>query len=177
MATTIIKSSDTDDQAKVRNGRLLVSDDGSSANASVGPNGDPAPTSATEIAGIDPNGDLRPVSVDINGFVNVQGVSTITGPVETTEAGLDSFQTSQYAVNMTVVQLTPTPLAGRSSISLRIEADPNVAVYIGASNTVTIGTGYPLYDGDTLQMDLTDQKTIFAISNGTGSIVAALEIA
>lgn len=182
MATTRIKNGyqgGTDDQLKVNpDGSINVNTSGGSGgNASVGVTGTTAPTSATEIAGIDPNGDLRPVSVDINGFINVQGVSTITGPVTTVEGGLDSFQTSQYTIGASAIQLTPIPLPDRSSISLRVKADAGIAIYIGPSASVTVNNGYPLYDGDTLQMDLTPSNTIYAISTIPGQIVAILEIA
>lgn len=49
---------------------------GSGSNASVGQNGTTAPTSSTEIAGINPSGNLQPVSVDASGNVNVNTVSS-----------------------------------------------------------------------------------------------------
>lgn len=148
---------------------------GGGSNASVGPTGIIAPTSATEIGGIDPSGNLKGISVDANGFVNVQGVSTITGPVQT--AGLNSFQTSQYTIGTSVIQITPIPLSNRSSVSFRVEAAPNVPIYIGNDNTVSTTTGYPLYDGDTLSMDLTPSDTIYAVSTAPGQVLAVLELA
>lgn len=69
MATTIIKSTSSDNQAIVTSdGRLLVSGDGSTgSNASVGTTGATAPTQATEIAGVDPSGNLKAVAVDSAG--------------------------------------------------------------------------------------------------------------
>lgn len=182
MATTSIKNGfhgGTDDQ-------LLVNPDGSinvnttgggGSNASVGPTGVTAPTSGTEIAGIDPSGNLHAVSVDSNGFINVNGTSVVTGTVTTDQAGLDAFQTSQYTVGVVAVQLAPTPLVNRSSISITISADPNIAVYIGNSNAVTTSNGYPLYDGSTLQLDLTPTGSVWAICTTPGQIAAVLEIA
>lgn len=183
MATTQIKNGfqgGTDDQLLVNpDGSINVNSTGGGGggNASVGPTGTTAPTSGTEIAGIDPSGNLHPVSVDANGFVNVNGVSTIAGPVTTEQAGLNSFQTSQYAIGVTAVQLAPTPLPNRSSISITIEADPNVAVFIGNSSAVTISNGYPLYDGSTLQLDLTPTGSVWAICSIAGQTAAILEIA
>lgn len=160
--------------------KLKVNADGSinttggGGNASVGPNGDPIPGSTTQVGGQDPDGNLRPISVDDNGFVNVQGVSTVSGTVQ--QAGLNSFQTSQYTVGTTPVQITPTALPNRSSISLRVEADTNVPVYIGNSNSVSTTNGYPLYDGDTLAMDLTPDDTIWAVSTAPNQNIAALEL-
>lgn len=100
----------------------------------------------------------------------------ITGNVTTREAGLSSFSTSQYTVGTSVQKLTPTPLVGRSSISLRVTADTGEAVFIGNSNTTTIVNGYPLYNGDTLQMDLDDNHEIWAIASSVGQTVYVLEI-
>lgn len=150
---------------------------GSSSNASVGPTGVTAPISGTEIAGIAPNGNLKAISVDSNGFLNVNGTSVVTGTVTSDQAGLNAFQTSQYAVSTTAIQIAPTSLANRSSISIMIEADPNVAIYIGNSSAVTVNTGYPLFDGSTLQLDLTPSGSIWAISTIAGQKVSALEIA
>lgn len=182
MATTQVKNGfqgGSDDQ-------LLVNPDGSinvngggggGSNASVGLTGAAAPTSGTELAGVNPEGKLTAVSVDDNGFVNVNGISTISGPVTTEQEGLNAFQTSQYAISTSAIQLTPTPLANRSSISLAIIASPGIAVYIGNDNTVSDSTGYPLFNGNTIEMDLTPTGQIWAISTTAGQTVAVLEIA
>lgn len=107
--------------------------------------------------------------------VNIIGGS-IAGNVTTSEIGLSSFQTSQYNVTTSVQQLTPSPLVGRSSISLRVTATTGEAIFIGNDNTLTIMSGYPLYNGDTLQMDLDDNHEIWAIASDSGQIVYILEI-
>lgn len=183
MSTTQIKNGfhgGTDDQLLVNpDGSINVNSTGGGggSNPSVGPTGVTAPTSATEIGGIDPSGNLHAVSVDANGFVNVNGTSVVTGTVTTDQAGLDSFQTSQYTIGTSAVQLAPSPLANRSSISITISADPNIAVYIGNSSSVTVSNGYPLYDGSTLQLDLTPSGNVWAISTIASQIAAVLEIA
>lgn len=182
MATTQIKdgfNGGSDNQLKVNaDGSINTNTTGGGgSNASVGLTGAIAPTSATEIAGIDPSGNLHAVSVDANGFINVNGTSVVTGTVTTDQAGLTSFQTSQYAVGVTATHLAPSPLTNRSSVSITIEASPNVAVFIGNSSAVTITTGYPLYDGSTIQLDLTPTGNVWAVCATTGSIAAVLEIA
>lgn len=109
--------------------------------------------------------------------VNSTGSSTVTGTVTTNEAGLDSFQTSQYTVGTSAVQFAPTPLANRSSISLRVIATSTNVIYIGNSASVTISTGYPLYNGDTLQMDLTPSGMVWGIATAAGQTMTVLEIA
>jgi len=185
MASTQLKDGfqgGSDNQAKIDDqGRLYVYDagGGSGSNASVGPTGTTAPTSATEIAGQGPTGLLIPVSVTSSGAVNVvtSGSSTVSGTVTSQTAGLNAFQTSQYSVGLTAVQIAPTPLTNRSSISLAITSSPGVAVFIGNSSAVTTSTGYPLYNGSNIQLDLTPSGQIWAISGTAGQTVAALEIA
>lgn len=182
MATTTIKdgyNGGSDNQLRVNNdGSINVNGGGGGGgNASVGPTGSTAPASGTEIAGIDPSGNLKAVSVDANGFVNVNGTSTITGPVTTNEQGLTAFQTSQYTVSATPVHLAPSSLSNRSSLSLTVSASPGIAVFIGNSASVSITTGYPLYNGSTIQLDLTPTGNIWAVSAASGPTVAVLEIA
>lgn len=110
--------------------------------------------------------------------VNTTGSSSVTGTVTSETAGLNSFQTSQYTVGATAIQITPSPLANRSSVSITISAtSSSIPVYIGNSNAVSISTGYPLYDGESLQMDLTPSDSIYAVSTTAGQTVAALELA
>lgn len=123
----------------------------------------------------DVNGNLATVT---NGALNVNSNTTITGGnIDTTEQGLNAFKTSQYTIGTSPVQITPSALANRSSISLTIIATPNIPVYIGNSNTVSTTTGYPLYNGNTIELDLTPSGAIWAVSTITSQTVAALEIA
>lgn len=109
--------------------------------------------------------------------VNSTGSSTVSGTVNTNLNGLTAFQTSQYTVSMSAVQLTPTPMANRSSMSLKVSTNIGTdIVYIGNSNAVTTSTGYALFNGDSLQLDLTPAQAIWAISSGTNDIVYVMEI-
>ena len=103
---------------------------------------------------------------------------TISGTVNSNVAGLNIFQSSQQTIGLIAVQVTPTPLTNRSSLSLRVTTtSSSAAIYIGPSSGVTVFNGYPLYNGDTLQMDLTPVNTIYAISNIAGQTLFILEIA
>jgi hypothetical protein len=101
---------------------------------------------------------------------------TITGNVDASLEGLNAFQTSQYTIGVGAVQITPTPLAGRSSISIKVTTSGNAMIYIGNSNAVTTTTGFPMVSGDNIQMDLTTSQSIYAISNMAGQLLYALEI-
>lgn len=182
MSTTQVKNGwhgGTDDQLLVNpDGSINVNTSGGGGgNASVGPTGTTAPTSGTEVAGIDPSGNLHALQTDSTGALVVTGSQTVTGTVTSDVAGLNHFQTSQYSIGVTAVQITPTPLVNRSSISLRVTATGQSAVYIGTSAAVSTSNGYPLYNGDTLQMDLTPTNTIYGISDAPGQIAYVLEIA
>lgn len=122
----------------------------------------------------DATGNLATVT---NGALNVNAQVTIPGSITTTEAGLSNFQTSQYTIGTSVIQITPTPLANRSSISMRVTATSSDAIFIGNNSSLTLLNGYPLHDGDTLQMDLTPTNTIYAIATSAGQVLYILEIA
>ena len=116
------------------------------------------------------------LKVNADGSINVNsggGGGSTNANIE----GLSSFQTSQYVIGTTPVQVTPTPLANRSSISMRIEAASGVPVYLGNSSAVSTTNGYPMYDGDTLAMDLTPTDTIYFVSTAPGQVVAVVELA
>lgn len=109
--------------------------------------------------------------------VNTTGSATVTGTVTSVTEGLHSFETGQYTIGLTSSQLTPTPLVGRSSISIRVDKSNTGAIYIGPTNSVTTTTGYPLFAGDTLAMDLTDSNQIWAVADTANQVLAVLEIA
>lgn len=83
MASTSIKDVNQNNHAIVDddgNLHVAVTGGGLGNNDSVGPNGDTAPGSSTQIAGVDPNGNLTPVAVTTDGAVKVDtstGFSTI----------------------------------------------------------------------------------------------------
>lgn len=112
-----------------------------------------------------------------DGSINVNGGGGGGGNTNANIEGLNAFQTSQYIIGVTAVQVAPTPLVNRSSVSFRVEADRGIPIYVGNNSSVTISTGYPLYDGDTLSMDLTPTDTIYAISTAANQVLAILEIA
>ena len=152
---------------------------GGGSNDSVGPTGATAPTSATEIGGIDALGNLQALTVDPAGklLVDITGSSTVTGTVNANIEGLSTFQTSQFTIGTSAVQLTPTPLVGRSSMSIKAKTTSSAdIIYIGNSSGVTSSTGYALFAGDSLQLDLTDAHVIWAIGSNAGQLAYVMEI-
>lgn len=115
------------------------------------------------------------MAVNADGSINVQG--TVSGTVTTNESGLANIQTTQYTVGTSSVQLTPSPLANRKSISIKAHTTSvTELVYIGNSSGVTTSTGYPLFDGDSLQIDLTAANNLYVIGTLAGQKVYVLEI-
>jgi len=135
-----------------------------------------APTSDTVSIGNKAGTNFLAVNPDGSINVTSTGSSTVSGTVETNLNGLNVWQTSQYSVGTSAVQLAPTPLSVRSSISIKANNTLNSLVYIGDSAAVTTTTGYALFNGDSLQMDLTPDGVVWAISNNPGQLVYVLEI-
>lgn len=136
---------------------------------------------------VDTNGVVQ-VSATIPGTITVnQGTSpwvvsgTVTanagsGTFSTSIQGLPTFQTSQYTVGVSAVQLAVTPLTNRSSVSIKVKttADSEI-VYIGNSSSVTTSTGYALFNRDSVSIDLTGAQTLYAISSLAGQTVYVVE--
>lgn len=139
------------------------------------------------------DGDFAETQVDVNGKIKVEtsgtavitgsvdatitNTVTVTGTVDTNLNGLDAFATTQYTVGVAAVQLTPTPLANRTSIIVKVVTTSSAnAVYVGNSSGVTTITGFPLFNGDALEMDLTAAHSIYAIGSAAAQEVFVLEL-
>ncbi len=115
------------------------------------------------------------MAVNPDGSINTSGSSTVTGDVNLN--GLTAMQTTQYTVGTSAVQLTPTPLANRSSINIKVSLTSNTeVVYIGNSSGVTTSTGFALFNGDSIQLDITDATPLYAIGSASGQKVYCLEL-
>jgi hypothetical protein len=108
--------------------------------------------------------------------VNTTGTATVSGTVSTDLNGLANFKTTKYTINTSAVQLVTPALTNRSSISFRAVCTGGNAIYIGNSNAVTTSTGYPLFNGESLQLDLTGATSPYAIASGAGQTLYVLEI-
>lgn len=118
-----------------------------STNPSVGLNGDPAPLSSTQVAGVGPDGDLHPISTDNNGNQNVNVISSAIPTGAATEAKQDT-QIAQ--VNTILGRLTgalvPTAF---DEISLTYTGD-NVTTVEYKLATVVVKTLTLTYSGANL---------------------------
>ena len=80
------------------------------------------------------------------------------------------FNTTQVALSGAAAQILPANTA-RSGVN--IVNTGTVTAYIGNSNTVTTGTGYPLAAGASIGFATT--LAIFGITGGTAATVGVLE--
>jgi hypothetical protein len=132
---------------------------------------------------VNPDGSIN---VDVSGggggttnvnITEVNGTAITGAAVPVDLAGLTAFQTSQYTVNGTAQQLTPTPMSNRRALSIKVITTSGTdAVYIGNSAGVTISTGYPIFNLGSLQLDLTNAEPVWAIGTSAGQLVYVLEI-
>lgn len=116
------------------------------------------------------------LAVNADGSINTTS-TPISGTVNANLNGLASFQTSQYTVGTSATQLTVTPLTGRSSLAVKVVTTASTeAVYIGNSSGVTTANGYPLFNGDSIEIDLTGAHSIYAIGTLAGQKVYVIEV-
>ncbi len=99
------------------------------------------------------------------------------GSINSKLSSLATFQTSQYSVGTSPVQLTVSPLANRKAIAIKvITTSSSDVVYVGNSNAVTSNSGYFLFNGDAVQLDITPAQAIWTIGTSTGQKVCVIEI-
>lgn len=167
MAATTIK----DGFAGGSDNQLKVNDDGS-INVVGGGSGGTTNVNIHDSSG----GTLTSTSGALN--VNTTGSSTVSGTVTTNESGLNDFQTSQYTVGLSEIQITPTPLANRSSISIKVRSSgANEGVLYSQAPGMVSTTGYLLEDGESMQLDLTDTGVIYVVGTAAGQKLYVVEIA
>lgn len=157
-------------------GALIVSGSFTATNPSVGLTGAAAPTSATEMGAVDSGGVLRALKVDGSGALIVSGTSVVSGTVDTDLNGLNVFQTSQYTIGATSQKITPTPLPNRSVVSIKVSTTGANVIYIGPTSAVTTADGYPLFNGDTIQMDITGAHDVWLIATAAGQTAYVMEM-
>lgn len=115
------------------------------------------------------------VDDDGNLHVKLQGANQTT--VNTSLEGLNAIETTQYTVGTSAQKLTPTPMTNRSGMMIKVRAtDTSQVVYVGPNDQVTSLNGFPIFDGDTLQLDLKETQEIWAIGSAAGQKVFVLEI-
>lgn len=92
-------------------------------------------------------------------------------------AALTNLATRQVTVGLAAVQLDATPLTSRKGLSIKGHPDNGGVIYIGADDTVTTATGYPLSAHEAVALDLSATHGVWAIADMADQTAAVLEIA
>jgi hypothetical protein len=101
---------------------------GGGSNASVGTNGTTAPTSSTEVAGVNGSGNLTPISVDNSGNQNVNVLSTVLPTGAATSANQTNASQKTQIVD------------GSGNVIASTSNALNVAVISGGGSNASVGT-------------------------------------
>lgn len=170
MATTIIKSWDSDNQAEVTaDHELKIAGNITASNPSVGPTGSPAPTSGTLAAGIDPSGNLHPLQTLADGTLIVT-----TGNEAVGFSTLAPGYPTQMSVGNTSIQIFPAnPLRKYAHIF----NNSSEAIFIQYSSAAALNQGIKIGPGGffTLEIDNLWLGIINAIGLMSGQLVDILE--
>lgn len=102
-------------------------------------------------------------------------IGIVQHEVETPIKALPSFKVTRTSMTGTAAPIVSAPLANRRSLSIRALCSGSALVYIGHNSSVTSSTGYPLADGQSIDLDLDDTfTTIYGIaSTGTQAVSVA----
>lgn len=103
---------------------------GGGSNASVGPNGSTAPTSSTEVAGINPSGNLQPLQTDSSGNLLVNISSPVVVSENVAQFGGNNVVTGVGASGLGIPRVTVS-----NDSSILTAPSPDIA---GATGSVTV---------------------------------------
>lgn len=169
MSATTIKDgfqSGSDNQAKVDDtGHLFVTGNITTNNASVGTTGTTAPTSATEVAGIDPSGNLHPLQTDSSGKLEVTGTLSVGAGFSALSPGYPT----QVAVGTTSV---PLIAANTNRKYLHFFNNSSQPIYIQYQVSAALNQGIRINSGTFFTLD-SDNLWLGSI-NGIGFIAGQL---
>jgi len=143
---------------------------GTSSNASVGANGAAAPSSSTEIAGVNPSGNLTPVSVDNAGNVNTNIVGTVPLPTGASTSALQTTGNTSLSTIATQTSHLPTSLGQTTmanSLPVTIASDQSAIPVTGSLSISPTTDTTPATQNVTTQ-DLASTTT--AQANGQNAI-------
>lgn len=162
MATTQVKNGfqgGSDDQLLVNpDGSINVNSSGSGGNASVGVNTTTAPTSSTQVGGVDPNGNLEPLQVNSSGELIVAGITIFT----TQDVIVNYNEVTTIAVGIETVVNTYVAPSGKTSYLLSILASGgNRSKYNVYNNGVAFDTQYT---------QVTQLSAMFDYKTGSSSV-------
>lgn len=109
----------------------------SASNASIGSNGTTAPTSSTEIGGINPSGNLQPLQTDAAGNLLVDIASPLIISSNITEFGSNPVVTGVGASGLGIPRVT---VSNDSTVGLNAGSN-NIGSITNITGTVSLPTG------------------------------------
>lgn len=105
-------------------------------------------------------------------------VSVNQHEVETPIKALPGFKVTRTSMTAVAAPIVSAPLANRRSLSIRAICSGSAIIYIGHNSSVTASTGYPLADGQAIDLDLDDTfTTIYGITSSGTQAVSVAEVA
>lgn len=104
-------------------------------------------------------------------------VGIVQHEVETPIESLSTIKVTRTSMTTTAARVVSTPQAGRRSISIKCVASGSALVYIGHNSSVNSGNGYPLSDGQSIDIELDDTfQDIYGIASTGTQAVAVMEV-
>lgn len=102
---------------------------------------------------------------------------SVSGTVNSNVNGLNHFSVVQYAVGVTPIQIT-VPV-GTTGLSIKAITTMSNNVLVGNSGSLNnlldgSGNGYFLFNGDSLQLDVTPVADVWVIGTAVGQIISVL---
>ena len=95
-------------------------------------------------------------------------------PIATDTAIAPSFTTGQVSMNSTAKVIKAAPTTGHSRYSVILQNIGSVSVYVGATNSITTSTGFPIQPGASLLIDR-NYGVIYGITGSSTSIISYFE--
>lgn len=97
--------------------------------------------------------------------------------VETPLKALAGLSITRTSMTTTAAKVVATPRTNRRSIGIKAICSGSALVYLGTSNSVTSGNGYPLSDGQSIDMELDDSVTeIWGIASTGTQAISVVEV-
>lgn len=119
------------------------------------------------------DGTYTSVTQDTDGNLDVNiGAVEVEVPISSLSAG----KTSQQTIGTSAVQVSITPLANRRSVSFKSLSSNTDTIYIGFISGVTSGSGWPLDAGESMDLELDDTASFYAIAGAADQRLAILEL-
>lgn len=104
-------------------------------------------------------------------------IGIVQHEVETPVKALAGLKVTRTSMTGTATKVVSAPQTNRRSLAIRAICSGSALVYIGANSSVTASNGYPLSDGQSIDLDLDDSVTeIWGIASSGTQAVAVVEV-